>query len=205
MRYIKILNWSQMTMDNVRMYPILFFTPTIDILSYINQYGYDVVIEIIGTQDLYDGVYKARFNIANLNSENTTVDFNTTQPVYSIILDGIFTLYPKEKGKFKIYNNVPTKYSLPILKTIKEEDDNTQTNIVENYEKEKKDSSKKEEMVEIPLNEDLTDYEVLQSENSIYDSNLSPQTVRIKKTLYTLIFLFFFIFVILLIFIFTSK
>lgn len=103
MKPISILNWSQITSDNENFYPVFFFTPTIELLTWIHQYGYHVVLKIEGSQ-VYDGVYRAYFQIANLDQPNQTLDFKTTAPVYSALLDTPFTIYPcsTQKGIFTI-------------------------------------------------------------------------------------------------------
>jgi hypothetical protein len=103
MKFIKILNWSQITTDNINYYPVFFFHPTVDILNYIYQNGYDVNIIIQNTNNAYDNIYLARFNIANLNQKQT-IDMNSNLPLYSIILDTPFTIYPCQNGEFTIYN-----------------------------------------------------------------------------------------------------
>jgi len=103
MKPISILNWSQITSDNENFYPVFFFTPTIELLNWIRQYGYHVVLKIEGSQ-VYDGVFRASFQIANLDQPNQTLDFKTTAPVYSALLDTPFTIYPcsTQKGAFTI-------------------------------------------------------------------------------------------------------
>lgn len=187
MKFIKILNWSQITMDNIDFFPVLFFFPDINVIEFIKEYGYDASIQIRNTQS-YDGIFIGKFQISNLDTLSTN-DFNTLKPVYSIIINTPFTIYPCQKGEFLImepkliHETINPLYNDPELK---------------------------EQFEDIDLNEDISnknnlDIESLSSSpsNSILETINKQETPiqsiynlqKLKILLYVMFFLFLFIFI----------
>jgi len=185
MKFVDILNWSQISFDNLNYFPIFFFYPTIEILSYIEQFGYQAIITIRQTDKIYDGRFLVQFNISQPSTINPTVDFQTKKPIYSAIINIPFTIYPCQKGQFLLESIIPSSPSF------------NQNDI-------------KETFVDIPLNDDTSSNNDISSSDDIQLSSPSIITQpigsnskcnQLKILMYIIFILFLFIFVLLFIYI----
>lgn len=105
MKAIKILYWSQITLDNTTFTPVFFFTPSLDFLTYIGKYGYlNVPISISKTNGLYDG---NTFVTIDKSTSKGGYPNDDNGMIYSATLNNTeFNIYPYEPfiGEFKIGN-----------------------------------------------------------------------------------------------------
>jgi hypothetical protein len=97
---MKILYWTQLSIDNNQFFPVCFFHPDIDLLSYINKYGYSALCRIKDT-NIYDGFHWVKLDIAT-RFGNCPSDLDKTPILYSASLDIPFTSYPIHSGEIEI-------------------------------------------------------------------------------------------------------
>ena len=90
---MEILHWKEIeTPEGLR--PVLFFSPTLSFLTYLNNYGHSNIPVRIAESTFYDGVYV------------TDVEVTTQTPCqkqyHSIVLNRDFTLMPVQNGTVEL-------------------------------------------------------------------------------------------------------
>lgn len=117
MHPLKILYWSQLSLDNITFVPVFFFQPDQKILPILRSYNFlNVPVFIQNTNGIYDGYYTINVDITTPRN-NFNIDYDISKPIYAAQMDCPFTIYPYQPfiGEFSI---IDTTHYRPTSKQV---------------------------------------------------------------------------------------
>lgn len=118
---MEIVNWKEITTPDNLLRPVVFFIPSLEFLTHINNRGMlNIPIQIAGT-NFYDGTY-----VVNIDRKTDMIQcfHYTTTPrplILTAVLDRDFTVIPPNKGTVTLYQPSEEGFSSLIQSSSDEE------------------------------------------------------------------------------------